>query len=621
MREKDRQDEAATAAQRFSAPERAEAGVSPDHARLLELQRIAGNAAVVQRFAGHADGLDVQRSAVHEALSGSGRPLADGVRSEMESRLGANFSDVRVHTDSTAHEAAESVQAHAFTTGSHIVFQRGRFDTDSHAGKKMLAHELTHVVQQRSGPVSGTDTGDGVKVSDPSDRFERAAEANAERVMHSPVPGGDHGHAHAAQRSAEHAVVQRVVEEGALGVAANAPGGPSLQVTFTTPGEWEEFCGKVLGQYPRIREDSRIRFDDAERRIETYYDRVTLFELYPYVVALLRGPIGQQLAGMEGVDQLANPIDEFGKGTPDTARYWEIQEGRVAALAEAAATEAEKFAGRAEDYRDVGTQDEFQDLLAEEAALVIGENHKEATAWNFVVENLRRGGESKIKTVYVETIRQDGHQALVDEYLAGPGEEMPPALQAFLGMYRAENHHDGMSDLLIAAKRHGVRVQGVGALPASMQRTRDYNQSGNKWAPHKRAAMMNVYARYVVEKDQERTPGKYVVVVGHAHVSEHVFAGDKGELANEPEANKAIPDTVPGVMQYLGIPAVRLPVPPVTDERQPGLVTVAPPSEPETEDHSEVQRGEARGGRRRIERALDWVRRHSRRRGRNSESG
>lgn len=52
----------------------------------------------------------------------------------------------------------------------------------------MLAHELTHVVQQRSGPVDGTDAGGGVKVSDPSDRFEREAVANADRLMSAPAP-------------------------------------------------------------------------------------------------------------------------------------------------------------------------------------------------------------------------------------------------------------------------------------------------------------------------------------------------------------------------------------------------------------------------------------------------
>ena len=52
----------------------------------------------------------------------------------------------------------------------------------------MLAHELTHVVQQRNGPVDGTDAGGGVKVSDPSDRFEREAVSNADRLMAAPAP-------------------------------------------------------------------------------------------------------------------------------------------------------------------------------------------------------------------------------------------------------------------------------------------------------------------------------------------------------------------------------------------------------------------------------------------------
>jgi hypothetical protein len=68
------------------------------------------------------------------------------------------------------------------------VFQRDRYDPASEQGRVTLAHELTHVVQQRSGPVDGTDAGGGIKVSDPSDRFEREAVANSERVMSGPVP-------------------------------------------------------------------------------------------------------------------------------------------------------------------------------------------------------------------------------------------------------------------------------------------------------------------------------------------------------------------------------------------------------------------------------------------------
>ena len=102
--------------------------------------------------------------------------------------MGHDFSDVRVHDDSSAAQSAQAVNAHAYTVGSNIVFQRDQYDPSSEAGKTTLAHELTHVVQQRSGPVEGTSAPGGIKVSDPSDRFEREASANADRVMSSPAP-------------------------------------------------------------------------------------------------------------------------------------------------------------------------------------------------------------------------------------------------------------------------------------------------------------------------------------------------------------------------------------------------------------------------------------------------
>ena len=105
----------------------------------------------------------------------------------MEARLGHDFSDVRVHDDSRAAESATAVNAHAYTVGSNVVFQRDKYDPSSQEGQTTLAHELTHVVQQRSGPVDGSSAPGGIKVSDPSDRFEREASANAERVMSTPV--------------------------------------------------------------------------------------------------------------------------------------------------------------------------------------------------------------------------------------------------------------------------------------------------------------------------------------------------------------------------------------------------------------------------------------------------
>jgi Domain of unknown function (DUF4157) len=152
-----------------------------DGAGILGLQRAVGNSGVGAM-------LEEDRSPVHDVLnSGGGNPLGPDVREEMQARLGHDFSDVKVHTDSQAHDSARSVNAHAYTVGSNVVFQRDKYDPSSTAGKTMLAHELTHVVQQRSGPVDGTSAGGGIKVSDPSDRFEREASANADRVMSAAV--------------------------------------------------------------------------------------------------------------------------------------------------------------------------------------------------------------------------------------------------------------------------------------------------------------------------------------------------------------------------------------------------------------------------------------------------
>ncbi|WP_136708106.1 DUF4157 domain-containing protein [Agromyces sp. H66] len=148
---------------------------------LLRLQREAGNGAV-------SDLVEEQRSPVLDVVSSGGSALEPAVRTDMESRLGHDFGDVRVHTDAAAHDSARSVGAHAYTVGNNVVFQRDAYDPGSHAGRTTLAHELTHVVQQRSGPVDGTPTGGGVSISDPGDRFERAAADTAARAMSEPAP-------------------------------------------------------------------------------------------------------------------------------------------------------------------------------------------------------------------------------------------------------------------------------------------------------------------------------------------------------------------------------------------------------------------------------------------------
>lgn len=80
---------------------------------------------------------------------GAGKQLERGTRSHMESLLGHDFGDVSIHTDSAADSLARALQAKAFTVGSDVFFQEGAYQPTSESGRKLLGHELTHVVQQR----------------------------------------------------------------------------------------------------------------------------------------------------------------------------------------------------------------------------------------------------------------------------------------------------------------------------------------------------------------------------------------------------------------------------------------------------------------------------------------
>jgi hypothetical protein len=138
--------------------------------------------------------------AVHHVLRSPGRPLDPVTRQAMESRFAHDFSAVRVHNDASAAEAARSLESRAFTAGSHIAFGRGQLAPLTSSGAELLAHELTHVVQQAgaramSGPL---------QLSDPSDSHERTADAIAHRV----ASGGDAGEILPAPASAQRKIAR-----------------------------------------------------------------------------------------------------------------------------------------------------------------------------------------------------------------------------------------------------------------------------------------------------------------------------------------------------------------------------------------------------------------------------
>jgi len=130
--------------------------------------------------------LGVQPSApalVREVLNSPGKPLDAETRSLMEPRFGFDFSSVRVHNDETAAKAARAVSANAYTSGNHIAFGGEKYSPTTSNGRSLLAHELTHVIQQASVPVSGTASSCGLHVSHPEDPHERSARATADSVL------------------------------------------------------------------------------------------------------------------------------------------------------------------------------------------------------------------------------------------------------------------------------------------------------------------------------------------------------------------------------------------------------------------------------------------------------
>jgi hypothetical protein len=116
---------------------------------------------------------------VHEVLRSPGLPLDPQTRAFMEPRFGHDFSRVRVHTDARAAESAAAVNSLAYTVGSSVVFGHGMYEPQTGQGQRLLAHELTHVLQQST---AGASASEGLKLGAPHDQAEREADGSSSVV-------------------------------------------------------------------------------------------------------------------------------------------------------------------------------------------------------------------------------------------------------------------------------------------------------------------------------------------------------------------------------------------------------------------------------------------------------
>ncbi len=138
---------------------------------------------------------------VHEVLRSPGTPLDPATRTFMEPRFGHDFSRVRVHTDAKAAESSQAVDALAYTVGRDVVFREGRYAPGTTSGRKLLAHELAHVVQQAQSGATDVQQSN-LEISSPLDSSEQEADgvarriASGEPVYAGRLPGSNPGRVH-----------------------------------------------------------------------------------------------------------------------------------------------------------------------------------------------------------------------------------------------------------------------------------------------------------------------------------------------------------------------------------------------------------------------------------------
>lgn len=147
-----------------------------------------------RRLARKAEGASAPAAApalAQEVLHTPGRLLDAGTRAYFEPRFGCDFRNVRIHHDARADAAARAVNAVAYTVGSDIVFRHGALATNTATGRRLLAHELAHVVQQSGGTASDAASGP-LTVGATDDRLEREADQLADAIVrHEAIsPGG-----------------------------------------------------------------------------------------------------------------------------------------------------------------------------------------------------------------------------------------------------------------------------------------------------------------------------------------------------------------------------------------------------------------------------------------------
>jgi hypothetical protein len=184
----DKQNKAARTSAQGSAA-KAPRKAPPASTDLAKLQHQVGNQAVqrflAQRSAAGPTPLDEETANSIDRARGGGYALDEELQSSLGATMGYDFSQVNIHTSPEANQLNRQLGAKAFTTGQDVFFQADAYQPHTTAGRELIAHELTHVVQQGTGQVGSASR---MQVNAPDDSYEREANAVAKTATSQGAP-------------------------------------------------------------------------------------------------------------------------------------------------------------------------------------------------------------------------------------------------------------------------------------------------------------------------------------------------------------------------------------------------------------------------------------------------
>ncbi|MGD0003983.1 MAG: DUF4157 domain-containing protein [Anaerolineaceae bacterium] len=205
---------------------------------------------------------------IQQSLPG-GHNLDQSTRESLEEGLGSDMSGVKIHTDNEADRLARSVDSVAFTTGQDIFFKSGAYNPASTEGLHLLAHEATHTIQQSNGSVDGTPAQGGVSISDPSDRYEQAADQSANQFISRTVQGTP---SKTTDSHVQRQVPQEKEEEEKVQTRRTGAPNPSIQ-RQTAPEEEEEEekvqTHRTGAPNPSIQRQTAPEEEEEEEKVQT----------------------------------------------------------------------------------------------------------------------------------------------------------------------------------------------------------------------------------------------------------------------------------------------------------------------------------------------------------------